>query len=246
MDTASQLERERSHYDHSYEHGEIRASTSKFYDLNGAIMRAYDRFLQEHVPGKSILDFGCGNGSNIERLADMKPAFLAGIDISSVAIEQARAKALHYRLNSEFSVMDAHNLTFPNETFDVVLGGAILHHLDLDKALATIRRVLKTRGYAIFIEPLGHNPAINLYRRWTPQMRTADEHPLVVADIKLIHQYFPAATVRYFNLLTLAAIPLRKLPGVVKTAHLCDQAVFRLFPFTRRFAWVILLVMKKI
>ncbi len=245
MHTDAQIERERSHYDHSYEHGEIRAATSKFYDLSGEIVRAYDQFLQERVPSKSVLDYGCGNGSNIERLAHMRPASLSGIDISSVAIEQARQKALLHDLKAEFSVMDAQNLTFPNETFDVVLGGAILHHLDLEKALSTIRRVLKTDGDAIFIEPLGHNPAINFYRRRTPQMRTEDEHPLLVKDLLLIQQYFPSTTLRYFNLLTFATVPVRTFPGVVKAAHLCDQAIFRLFPFTRRYAWMVLIMMRK-
>jgi ubiquinone/menaquinone biosynthesis C-methylase UbiE len=245
MHTDAQIERERSHYDHSYEHGEIRAATSKFYELSGEIVRAYDQFLQQRVPGKSVLDYGCGNGSNVERLAQMKPAFLSGIDISSVAIEQARQKALRCSLKAEFSVMDAQNLVFPNETFDVVLGGAILHHLDLEKALSTIRRVLKTGGYAIFIEPLGHNPAINLYRRRTPQMRTEDEHPLLVKDLQLIEQYFPHTSLRYFNLLTFAMVPVRKIPGAVKAAHLCDQAVFRLLPFARRYAWMVLITMRK-
>jgi ubiquinone/menaquinone biosynthesis C-methylase UbiE len=245
MQTDAQIERERSHYDHSYEHGEIRAATSKFYDLNGEIMRAYDRFLQQRVPGKSVLDYGCGNGGNIERLAQMKPARVSGIDISPVAIEQARQKALQHGLKSEFSVMDAQNLTFPDETFDVVLGGAILHHLNLEKALSTIRRVLKTDGDAIFIEPLGHNPAINFYRRRTPQMRTEDEHPLLVSDLQLIQQYFSHTTLRYFNLLTFAMVPIRKIPGAVKAAHLCDQAIFRLLPFTRRYAWMVLIMMRK-
>jgi ubiquinone/menaquinone biosynthesis C-methylase UbiE len=245
MHPQAQIERERSHYDHSYEHGEIRAATSKFYDLNGEIMRSYDRFLQDHVPGKTVLDYGCGNGSNVQRLAGMKPAALTGIDISPVAIEQARERALHWGLKAEFSVMDAQNLRFPDETFDVLLGGAILHHLDVEKALSTIRRVLKTGGHAIFIEPLGHNAAINYYRRRTPQMRTEDEHPLLVSDLNLIQHYFPESTLRYFNLLTFATVPIRKLPGAVKVAHLCDQAIFRLLPLARRYAWMVLIAMCK-
>ena len=37
---------------------------------------------------------------------------------------------------------------------------------------------MKPSAGALFIEPLGHNPVINLYRRRTPEQRTVDEHPL--------------------------------------------------------------------
>jgi SAM-dependent methyltransferase len=141
--------------------------------------------------------------------------------------------------------MDAQNLTFPDESFDVVLGGAILHHLELNKALMTIRRVLKAGGSAIFIEPLGHNPAINFYRRRTPQMRTEDEHPLLTEDLDLIRHVFPGTSLRYFNLLTFATVPVRRFSLAVKAAHACDQALFRLLPFTRRYAWMVLIIMRK-
>jgi len=243
MPADARLERERSHYDHSYEHAELRAATTKYYALNGEITRAYEDFLRRTVPGKAVLDYGCGSGGNVSRLADLKPAYLAGIDISPVAIEQAQ-QATRHGLQADFSVMDAENLTFPDETFEVVLGGAILHHLDLERALATIRRVLRKGGAAVFIEPLGHNPAINYYRRRTPEMRTVDEHPLLMKDLELTHRYFPKTEVRYFNLLTLAATPFRNLPGAIKAAHLCDQAMFALLPFTRRYAWMVLLILK--
>jgi len=246
MATDARLERERSHYDQSYEHGELRAATSKYYALNGEITRAYNEFLEKTVPGAMVLDYGCGNGGNVERLARMKPAHVAGIDISPVAVAHARQRAERQRLPSEFSVMDAENLTFPDGTFDVVLGGAILHHLDLQKALSTMRRVLKPEGSAIFIEPLGHNPVINLYRQRTPEMRTEDEHPLLMTDLDLIRQYFPATNFRYFNLLTFGTVPIRKLPGVVRAAHWCDQAMFTLLPFTRRYAWMVLIAMRGI
>lgn len=35
-----------------------------------------------------------------------------------------------------------------------------------------------------FSEPLGHNPIINWYRNRTPEMRTEDEHPLLIKDIE--------------------------------------------------------------
>jgi len=51
--------------------------------------------------------------------------------------------------------MNAEELKFADDYFDIVCGGAILHHLDLNKALSEIARVLKPDGKAIFVEPLG-------------------------------------------------------------------------------------------
>src|SRR3546814_4334755 len=45
-------------------------------------------------------------------------------------------------------------------------------------------RVLRPGGRAVFIEPLGLNPAIELYRRFTPSARTPDEHPLLRRDFR--------------------------------------------------------------
>ena len=73
--------------------------------------------------------------------------------------------------------MPAERLSYSDSVFDLAVGFAIIHHLDLKPALAELHRVLKPGGVAFFAEPLGTNPAIQLYRRLTPQFRTEDERP---------------------------------------------------------------------
>ena len=70
--------------------------------------------------------------------------------------------------------------------------------------------MLAPGGWAAFVEPLGHNPLINAYRRRTPEMRTPDEHPLRVEDFVMAGDRFELVEVDYFNLLTLASVPLRR------------------------------------
>ena len=108
---------------------------------------------------------------------------------------------------------NAEELTFPDESFDVVIGNGILHHLDLDRALSGIERVLKPGGWAAFREPLGHNPFVNAYRKLTPNQRTDDEHPLLVGDLRTIERYFPGSEHEYFNLLDLLSI------GALRSTH---------------------------
>ena len=63
------------------------------------------------------------------------------------------------------------------EGFDIVYGTGILHHLEINKCLNEIHRILKPDGNLLFVEPLGTNPLINLYRKFTPNSRSKDEHP---------------------------------------------------------------------
>ena len=49
---------------------------------------------------------------------------------------------------------------FENNSFDIVYGTGILHHLQFNKCLDEIHRILKPNGSIVFVEPLGTNPLI--------------------------------------------------------------------------------------
>ena len=144
-------------------------------------------------------------------------------------------------------------MTFPSGLFDRVCGSGILHHLDLSRALPEISRVLKPGGRAIFIEPLGHNPIINWYRRRTPGMRTADEHPLLASDLAEASRHFETVSPEFYHLLVLGAAMIRNR----STAHDAFRHVLRrsldgidsilLAPRSplRWAAWVVVLVFRK-
>ena len=92
---------------------------------------------------------------------------------------------------------------FENNQFDIVYGLGILHHLNFSKCLDEIFRILKPNGTLLFIEPLGTNPIINLYRKFTPKARSKDEHPLINKDILLIQKKYKDVKIRYYGFLTL-------------------------------------------
>jgi hypothetical protein len=105
-------------------------------------------------------------------------------------------------------------------------------------------RVLRPGGTAVFLEPLGHNPIINLYRRITPAVRTPDEHPLLMKDLKVAAQYFNKVEAQFFNLTTFLAVPFRKwsvFKPLVGALDLCDRALFTVVPFAKRYAWQMVL-----
>ena len=157
------------------------------------------------VEGRRVLDLGCGYGETTTWLA-LQGARVEAIDISPRMLEVSRK--LVARLGVEdrvtFHQSPGESLPFEDGTFEVAFGHDVLHHLDLQKAGAEIRRVLKPGGRAVFVEPLGHNPIINLFRKLSPETRTPDEEPLRFRDFAVFGKGFRSIRHREFQLFTLA------------------------------------------
>jgi SAM-dependent methyltransferase len=197
-------------------HGQAR-SADRFYSVNRRSWAWYrDLLLAEagsaQARGGIILEYGCGIGAYSSLALAEAGYACVGVDISPESVRSAeeRARAEFPDVALEYRVMNAEDLDFPDDSFDLVCGNGIVHHLELDAAYAEVARVLKPDGVAVFSEPLGHNPLINLYRRLTPDQRTPDEHPLRTADIERARRYFGTVEWRSFHLFALGAIPLRK------------------------------------
>jgi ubiquinone/menaquinone biosynthesis C-methylase UbiE len=224
----------------------IRQDAWKFYRAASSAYERYDELLARAVSkGSRALEYGCGPGSSAFELAG-RGAIVDGIDISPVAIDLARATATSRGVGARtsFSVMDAEHLEFPSESFDLVCGTSIIHHLDVERAYGEVVRVLKPGGVGIFLEALGHNPAINLYRRLTPALRTEDEHPLRMKDIAAARRYFASVESEHFALLSLAAMPVQNRPVFARLSEglqRADRAVFTALPQLRRWSWMAVL-----
>ncbi len=121
---------------------------------------------------------------------DTKSKSLTCINISEKELEKGKHIALKKDFKINHYLMDANNLTFEDNSFDIVFGGAILHHLDIEKAIHHIHRVLKPGGKIVFLEPLNMNPLYKIYRKMNPKERTPDEHALVSSDFKIIKEKF--------------------------------------------------------
>ena len=245
---SSRVEREREFHNKEFAEND-RIKVSSVYHTTRASTNLFIEVLGENVRGKRVLEFGCGQNSYAIWMAE-RGAEVVGIDISDEAIEQMRDRARSQRISDKVSFlrMNAEQLDFPDGSFDVVAGRAILHHLDLEKSLSEISRTLRPGGIALFVEPLGHNPMINAYRNRTPELRTPDEHPLLMSDLKLAERHFGKVTVHYFHLASLAAAPFAKtrlFSTVLSVLEQVDSAIFKWLPFLRKHAWAVVLVFTK-
>ncbi len=243
----NRIQREKEFHNDRFEK-DTRKHLDKYYSITQNSRALYLELIKSSSEGKSILEYGCGEGSFSFDMAELG-AKVYGIDISEIAIEKAKSKAEQKHLSDlmHFQVMNAEELNFPKEYFDRICGVAILHHLDLSKAVSELSKVMKENGSAIFLEPLGHNPIINLYRSLTKNLRTEDEHPLLLDDLKIFEKYFGSVKIHYFHLTTLALVPLRNLKNYNKIVNLFDSIDATLFkiPLFRKNAWQVVIELSK-
>lgn len=222
-------------------HDEI-YTNRRFYKTTDKSRQYVQDWFRKNCSDGLVLDYCCGLGQNSIEIAS-HGAFVEGIDISEESIKTARENAKDSGLedNTQFQVMDAEQLEFKNDTFDVIVCSGVLHHLDLERAYQELARVLKPDGEIICIEALAHNPLLNWYRRRTPHLRSPWEidHILSVKDINSARKYFEGIDIRYFHLASLAAIPLIDRPGfnkVLRFMNLVDDVILKI-PFIQRLAW---------
>jgi MoaA/NifB/PqqE/SkfB family radical SAM enzyme/ubiquinone/menaquinone biosynthesis C-methylase UbiE len=108
-------------------------------------------FAVPFIEGKKILDIGCGARKGPYFLAQ-KAQEVVGVDNSSKAMEYVQQK--WKKENISYFVMDATDLQFDNDTFDVVISFEVIEHiLDYQKYLTEVTRVLRPGGIVILSTP---------------------------------------------------------------------------------------------
>jgi len=229
---------------------DVRAKTDKFYSIFGRLYSEQNKAIAENLQKDTtvFLDYGCGSGHYLIQHAPMIKKGV-GIDISEALIDRAKAEKHHANIeNLEFSVMDAMQTSFANNSFDIIHGQAILHHLDLEKSLEEIKRILKPDGKAFFAEPLDTNFLIKWYRKRTPEARTADEQPLRKRDIKLIKLLFPGAEIKHYFCFALLAVPFRNrksFGAILSLLCAIDNLLLSKYSPFKWLAWYCTIVLKK-
>lgn len=136
------------------------------WDTPAGRRRAHRRgafFVELGVVSKNskVLEIGCGTGLFTSFVA-VTGAQVTAIDLSEELL--ARARANNKNSNAVFTSGDVHKLCFSDNSFDVVFGSSVLHHLDVAKAFTEIFRVLKPGGRIVFAEPNMLNPQIMIQK----------------------------------------------------------------------------------
>jgi SAM-dependent methyltransferase len=189
----------------------LRFADADFLDHEPWVRPAFARL--GDLRGKQALDYGCGHGMAAVTLA-RSGAQVTAFDLSPGYVAETRRRAAANGVPLTAVVADAEHLPFPDGSFDAVWGNAVLHHLDLDRAAAELRRVLAPGGVAVFCEPWAGNPLLSFARRRLPypgKHRTPDEQPLGPAHLRPLRRHFPELAVRGYQLFGMAGRAWRPL-----------------------------------
>ncbi len=185
--------------------GQARANRRAEYFVQTAHITSSDRGLE----------IGCGTGLFTRKVQEATRADITATDLSEDLLEEARAKFPA----GNFVVADAMHLEFPDNSFDVVYGSSILHHLEMHKALDEIFRVMKPKGRMVFAEPNMLNPQI-LIQKNIPFIKawlgdSPDETAIVRWKFETMMKFSGFREIRIFPYDFLHPITPKALIGVV-------------------------------
>src|SRR5947209_18202153 len=114
------------------------------------------------APGERVLDLGSGAGTDSLVAAQMvgEQGHVTGIDMTPQMLAKARTAAADLAVtNVEFVESEAERLSFPDESFDVVLSNGVIDLIpDKDAVFSELHRVLAPGGRMQIADVTIQNP----------------------------------------------------------------------------------------
>lgn len=219
-----------------------------------------------NIQGKKLLEIGCGLGEASVYFAK-KGADVTASDLSGGMLKVALELAKKHNVTIKTLKSPSDKIEVEDEYFDIVYAGNLLHHVNIDTTLKEVSRVLKKGGMFVSMDPLAHNPAINIYRNIAKDVRTEDEHPLKMRELKLFKKYFSDVEydtfwlftnfifVKYYFIDKVNPNKERYWKKIIKDAknieklysklENLDKIAKKLFPFLKRYCWNISIICHK-
>ncbi len=164
------------------------------------------RFCKRYVAKKLVLDVGCGVGYGSYELTKLGASFVNAVDIDKASIRYATKNYSNPKIRFEQS--DALNLSFTNNSFDVIISMEVIEHVkNVNLFLREILRVLKPNGYCILSTPnrLQYRAGTSLYHEKefsVPELKKQLSAHGVFCKIygqKIKSKKFVQEEIKYFN-----------------------------------------------
>jgi len=220
--------REKNHFD----------KISSFYDSNYGYsdpftqykikkkVQEFQKYMKKNLRTTQprILEIGSGTGEYTREIAEMFPdAKIFGIDISGKILKIAQKKCQDFK-NVSFKTISAYDTGFKKESFDVVCGFYVLHHLDLQRFRRELVRLLKPSGLGFFYEPNILNPAVFIIKS-IPYLKkkagdSSDEWGINPINIRKVFKRYSVEILTSEFILPTKALPPHFLIGMDKLSEI--------------------------
>jgi len=110
-----------------------------------------------------LLEIGCGTGEYTRDIISFSMQNnITAVDISKNILKIAKNKCKSKQV--KFIQASVYKLPFKDNSFDLICGFYIAHHLDLKQMFIELSRVLKTEGVIYLVEPNILNPIVYLIK----------------------------------------------------------------------------------
>lgn len=125
-------------------------------DLRAAFL-SYTRHAYALLPAMGqarFLDIGCGSGQATIELARLSGSSVVGIDTDATALSELRRRIEVDRLGHRIEIVNVSlfDVSFADESFDLLWEEGVLHLLDSTRSLRVCRRLLKPGGFLVMHE----------------------------------------------------------------------------------------------
>lgn len=146
---------------------------------------ATERWLQlmlglTELKERAVIDIGCGDGTFTLRYWDRgQPRLMAALDPAIKAVIAANARREERPIL--FIAADGHHLPYADDTFDLAILQAVLHH-DSDPE-ATIHEAFRVAREIIVLEPNGYSPILKAMEKVSAYHREHQERSYTAARL---------------------------------------------------------------
>jgi SAM-dependent methyltransferase len=188
------------------------------------------------APGVSALELGCGTGM-FTHIFQATGAKITANDISPDLIALARQQ----NPDATFLLAPFEDLD-ESAKYDAIIGSSVLHHLDVEAALAKCARLLKPGGRIAFAEPNMLNPQIFAERNFRSLFR------YISPDETAFIRFALAQQLRKHGFIDVRIIPFDWLHPAIPAALIepveAIGKALEIIPFVREFSGSLLISCK--
>jgi ubiquinone/menaquinone biosynthesis C-methylase UbiE len=118
------------------------------------------------LPGKRVLEIGCGDGRVTSHLAG-KAQYITAIDPDAESITRAKSNIA----GVDFKIGSGEYIDYKSGSFDLILFTLSLHHQEYKRSLQEAHRVLKKNGLLLILEPSIDSEVLQYFNLFNDETR---------------------------------------------------------------------------